>query len=177
MRTLPLPPPYEGGEKQEPPPLSPPYEGGGQVAGPAHNNAGSHANTYGCEWLRPAGAARSDAWRIVMASLLADIDWNTLLQARDTLVFLVIPATLVVIILGVVIAVQWRKVQQAKYDAELKLRMIEHGFTADQIKTVLSTSAGGSRGRIGVCAVDLRGLRELAGGSSAEHAGHSAGCG
>jgi hypothetical protein len=112
-----------------------------------------------------------------MASLLAEIDWNTLLQAPDTLLFLVIPATLVVIILGVVTAIQWRKVQQAKYDAELKLRMVERGFTAEEIKTVISTGTGRiPRGRIAVCAVDLRGLREHGCGPSAEHAGQSAGC-
>lgn len=50
------------------------------------------------------------------------------------------------IILGVTIAIQWRRVQQAKYDAELKLRMIERGFTAEEIKTVISTSTGRSPG-------------------------------
>jgi hypothetical protein len=111
-----------------------------------------------------------------MASLLAEIDWNTLLQSPDTLITLAMPIMTVLIILGVTIAIQWRKVQQAKYDAELKLRMIERGFTADEIKTVISAGAGASRGRIGVCAVDLRGSRGHGGGPSAEHTGQSAGC-
>jgi len=111
-----------------------------------------------------------------MASLLADIDWNALLQAPDTLITLVMPLTFVLIILGVTIAIQWRKVQQAKYDAELKLHMIEHGFTAEEIKTVISTSTGRSPRRIAICGVDLQALREHGGGPSAEQAGHSAGC-
>ncbi len=111
-----------------------------------------------------------------MASLLAEIDWNALLQAPDTLITLVMPVMTVLIILGVVIAIQWRKAQQAKYDAELKLRMIERGFTAEEIKTVISASLGRDPRGIGVCAVDLRALRDGAGGRSAEHAGQSAGC-
>jgi hypothetical protein len=111
-----------------------------------------------------------------MAWLLADIDWNTLLQAPDTLITLVMPITFVLIILGVTIAIQWRRVQQAKYDAELKLRMIERGFTAEEIKTVISTSTGRSPRRVGTCGVDPHASRETAGGPSAKHASHSAGC-
>ena len=111
-----------------------------------------------------------------MSPLLAEIDWNALLQTPDALIALVMPVTFVLIILGVTIAIQWRKVQQAKYDAELKLRMIERGFTAEDIKTVISTSTGRNPRRIGVCGVDLHALRGHGGGPSAEHAGHSAGC-
>ncbi len=111
-----------------------------------------------------------------MASQLAEIDWNMLLQSPDILIALMMPAAFVLIILGVTIAIQWRKAQQAKYDAELKLRMIERGFTAEEIKTVISTSTGRSARRTGICGVGLHASREHGGAPSAEHAGHSAGC-
>lgn len=82
-----------------------------------------------------------------MLLVLAEIDWNTLLQKPDVLPMLVGLGTVAIIILGVTIAIQWRRVQQAKYDAELKGRMIERGFSADEIKTVLEAGVG--RGRSG----------------------------
>jgi hypothetical protein len=111
-----------------------------------------------------------------MACLLADIDWNTLLQSPDTLVTLVVPIMTVLVILGVTIAIQWRRVQQAKYDAELKLRMIDRGFTAEEIKTVIGTSTGRRTRRIGTCGVDLRASCKPAGEPSAKPVNDSAGC-
>ncbi len=112
-----------------------------------------------------------------MPSPLANIDWNTVLQAPDTLLFLVLPTAAVAIILSLTIAIQWRKAQQAKYDAELKLRMIERGFTAEEIKTVISASLGRAPRRVGIYGIDLQGLCGHAGRPAAEEAGQSASAG
>ena len=41
------------------------------------------------------------------------------------------------VVLGIVIAFQWRRVQQAKYNYYLKERLIERGFSADEIIRVV----------------------------------------
>ena len=80
-----------------------------------------------------------------MSSLLAEIDWNTLLGDRELLTVVVVWAIVGIVVLGIIIAIQWRKVQQSKRDADLKERMIERGFTADEIVSVIN--AGTSRGK------------------------------
>ena len=77
---------------------------------------------------------------------LAEIDWNTVL-AKDPTVLIVCALWVVVglIVLAAVIAVQWRKVQIAKENAALKQRMIERGFTAEEIVNVIQAGAPGDR--------------------------------
>ena len=77
-----------------------------------------------------------------MPLLLAQIDWNALLQKPDTFPMLLGFGTTAIVILGVTIAIQWRKVQQAKNDAILKQQMIERGFPADEIVSVINAGAG-----------------------------------
>jgi len=88
-----------------------------------------------------------------MQDLIAEIDWNTLLQQPDALGMLIGLGSMTVTILGVTIAVQWRKVQQAKYNAELKERMIERGFTAEEIERVINV--GADQRRVGKRAAQL----------------------
>jgi hypothetical protein len=73
---------------------------------------------------------------------VAGIDWNALLQQPDAFGMLIGLGTTAIVILGVTIAIQWRKAQQAKCNAELKARMIERGFTADEIERVINAGAG-----------------------------------
>jgi hypothetical protein len=83
-----------------------------------------------------------------MLLLVADIDWNGLLQLRPELLpVLAMFATGAAVGMTAIIATQWRKAQQASNDARLKERMIERGFTADEIERVMN--AGTSRGRFG----------------------------
>ena len=88
-----------------------------------------------------------------MRDLIAEIDWNSLLQQPDALGMLIGLGSMTVIILGVTIAVQWRKAQQARYNAELKERMIERGFTAEEIERVIN--AGADQRRVGKRASQL----------------------
>ncbi len=95
-----------------------------------------------------------------MLLVLAEIDWNTLLQKPDILPILLGFGTTAIVILGVTIAVQWRKAQQAKYEAELKGRMIERGFSAEEIKTVIQAGVGGVRSGPAGCGVVAQTPRE-----------------
>jgi len=86
----------------------------------------------------------------------AGIDWNTLLQQPDALGMIIGFSATTIIIVGVTIAVQWRKAVQARYAADLTARMIERGFTADDIERVLSAGAtqrrrGKHSAVVGVC--------------------------
>jgi hypothetical protein len=76
-----------------------------------------------------------------MQGLIAGIDWNTLLQRPDAFEMLIGLGATTIIILGVTVAIQWRKAQQARYSAELKERMIERGFTAEEIERVINAGA------------------------------------
>ena len=52
----------------------------------------------------------------------------------------------------VIIAVQWRKAQQAMSEARLKRVMVERGYTAEEITTVLIASlAHDGEGKEGPC--------------------------
>ncbi len=77
-----------------------------------------------------------------MPLLLAEIDWNSLLADPGLVVVFAVWAIVGLVVLGAIIAVQWRKVQQAKNDATLKQQMIERGFTADEIVSVINAGAG-----------------------------------
>ncbi len=81
-----------------------------------------------------------------MSLLLAEADWNTLLDDPGILAVVAVWAIVGVVVLGSIIAIQWRKVQQAKHEANLKQRMIERGFTADEIVSVIN--AGTAQGRL-----------------------------
>lgn len=93
------------------------------------------------------GLAGSAEWRIAMPLLLAEIDWNALFA--DPGVVAAVAAWLIVgsVVLGVFIAIQWRKVRQAECDARLKEQMIERGFSADEIVRVVDAGAAHSRAR------------------------------
>ena len=80
-----------------------------------------------------------------MLSLLAQIDWNTLLKEPDVLPLLVLVPTFGLVGLAAIIAPQWRKAQQANAEARLKERMIERGFTADEIINVINAGVGHKR--------------------------------
>ncbi len=68
------------------------------------------------------------------------IDWNAVVQAPDFFVFPVL-ISVGLIVLGIVVTVQWRKVQQAKYGMYLKERLIERGFSADEIVNIVNAGA------------------------------------
>ena len=74
--------------------------------------------------------------------LLAEIDWNSLLENRD---FGVIAFMALLAILGIAAMVgsYWQKTLQAR----LKERMIERGFTAEEIIAVINAREGRDPGR------------------------------
>ena len=76
-----------------------------------------------------------------MLSQLAAVDWNELLNKPDMLPLLIVTVFAGIIVLVAIIAPQWRKAKQAGDEARLKERMIERGFTADEIETVIKASA------------------------------------
>ena len=80
-----------------------------------------------------------------MLLLLTDVDWDTLLNKPDMLPLLTVTGFAGLIGLAAIIAPQWRRAKQASDEARLKERMIERGFTADEIKTVISASAAPKR--------------------------------
>ena len=82
---------------------------------------------------------------------LAEIDWNTLLQKPDVLPLLLFLGVGGLVLLTAIIAVQWRKAQQATCAARLKERMIERGYSAEEIKTVLSAGGGRNSARDTAC--------------------------
>jgi hypothetical protein len=87
---------------------------------------------------------------MAMPLLLAEINWNLLLQQPDTLIVLMVPGATAIIVLGTVIAIQWRKARQAECEARLTEQMIARGFTAEEIRSVLT--AGVNRRRTGKAA-------------------------
>ena len=80
-----------------------------------------------------------------MPLFLAEIDWTLVLQQPDALTLLMLPGATAVIVLGTVIAVQWRKARQAEYEARLTEQMIARGFTAEEIRGVLTAGVGRRR--------------------------------
>ena len=82
-----------------------------------------------------------------MSPLLAEINWDSLLADPGLLVVIAVWVIVGGVVIGAIIAVQWRKVEQAKVEAHLKEQMIARGFTADEIIKVINTDAGHARGR------------------------------
>ena len=74
------------------------------------------------------------------------IDWNTLLTA-ETVPLMLFLALAGLVALIAIIARQWRQVRVGEAEAGLKLRMIERGFSADEVERVLQ--AGLATGRHG----------------------------
>ena len=75
-----------------------------------------------------------------MSLAFSGIDWNKLLQGPDTLPVLAIVGTICLLGLTAIIAVQWRKAQQTVSEARLKRLMVERGYTAEEITTILASS-------------------------------------
>jgi hypothetical protein len=98
-----------------------------------------------------SGPSQAAGWRFIMAAILADTNWSAVLQQSDALTIVLIPVCLTAILLGSVIAVQWRKVRQAECDAHLKEQMIARGFTAEEIVSVIDAGGGPSRSDRGGC--------------------------
>ena len=69
---------------------------------------------------------------------LATIDWQPILEGGDGPPLLVFLATGIVII-AVVAMVQWRRVRIAEAEASLKMRMVERGYSPEQIAQALQT--------------------------------------
>ncbi len=69
---------------------------------------------------------------------LAKIDWQPILEGRDGPPLLVIMATGLFVV-AVVGMIQWRRVRIAEAEAALKMRMIERGYSPEQIAQVLQT--------------------------------------
>ena len=76
--------------------------------------------------------------------ILAEIDWQTVLVGGDGPPLLVFIAFGIVII-AVVGLVQWRRVRIGEAEASLKMRMIERGYSPEQIGQVLQTNKGTAR--------------------------------
>lgn len=74
----------------------------------------------------------------MMSSLLAEIDWNLLLQKPDVLPLLVTCGVAGLLGMTAIIAVQWRKTQEAR----LKEKMIDRGYSADEILRVIIARPG-----------------------------------
>ena len=67
---------------------------------------------------------------------LANIDWQPILEGSEGPPLLVFCVAGIVII-AVVAMIQWRRVRIAEAEASIKTRMIEHGYSPDQIDQVL----------------------------------------
>ena len=76
---------------------------------------------------------------LLMPPALAEIDWNTLLQrSSEEFPLLVFFALMALIAITAIIAVQWRKTHEVR----LKMRMIERGFSPDDIVRILNARPG-----------------------------------
>ena len=65
------------------------------------------------------------------------IDLNSLLQDEDTLILLVLVLGGIIVLASIAI-IQWRAVQKVKYNAYLKERLAEHGYTSDEIIRIVN---------------------------------------
>ena len=79
--------------------------------------------------------------------ILAEIDWQPLLKSDGPPLLLMIAMGIVII--AVVVAVQWRRVRIGEAEAGLKVRMIERGYSPEQIGQVLQARM--STARLGRC--------------------------
>ena len=73
--------------------------------------------------------------------MLADTDWNAFVNGENLplIVFLILAA---VVLVTAIIALHWRRVRVAEAEASVKLRMIERGYSADEIERVLQAKLG-----------------------------------
>ncbi len=69
---------------------------------------------------------------------LAKVDWQPILEGNQGPPLLVIIATGLFIV-AVVGMIQWRRVRIAEAEAALKMRMIERGYSPEQVAQVLQT--------------------------------------
>ena len=80
-----------------------------------------------------------------MPLVLAEINWNSLLRDDDfvmPVMILLAIAIVGVILLTATIALQWRRIQQARDETGLKEQMIQRGFSAAEIERVLRAGVG-----------------------------------
>ena len=75
-----------------------------------------------------------------MVAALAQIDWNSLLKHNDFQVIMVF-AMAALIAITAIIAIQWRKVQEVR----LKEKMVDRGFTAEEIGRVMNVRGAAVR--------------------------------
>ncbi len=75
---------------------------------------------------------------------LAKINWQPILEGGDGPPLLVI-AFSGVIVLAIVAVIQWRRVRIAEADASVKMRMVDRGYSAEQIDRVLQSKVKGQR--------------------------------
>ena len=75
-----------------------------------------------------------------MSLALAEIDWNSLLL-HDLFPVLVLLGVVGLIGVTAIIAVQWRKAQELR----LKEKMIDRGFTADEIVQIINARVSEKR--------------------------------
>ncbi len=70
---------------------------------------------------------------------LAVVDWNTLLQQDPGLPIMVLFSLMAIVAVAAIVAPQWRRVRLGEADARLKRQLIEQGYSADDIKTILDS--------------------------------------
>ncbi len=83
-----------------------------------------------------------------MLTLMAEIDWNSLLRNDDFIMPVLLAVLIVTIgaIIGAAIIVpQWRKARRERDEAGLKSQMIQRGFSAAEIERVLKVGVGQDR--------------------------------
>ena len=85
-----------------------------------------------------------------MPPLLAQIDWDSLL--REDFGMIVVPlimltGTVGIVALAAIVTPQWRKAQQTRAEARLKERMVERGYSADEIIRVINAGVGRGRAK------------------------------
>lgn len=64
---------------------------------------------------------------------------------EDVLIPLVIMTSLTLIILGSVVATQWRKLKSQELETDLKAEMIQRGMSADEVERVLAAKLHGEK--------------------------------
>ena len=75
---------------------------------------------------------------------LAKINWQPILEGGDGPPVLVITFS-GIILFAVVAVMQWRRVRIAEAEASVKMRMVDRGYSAEQIERVLHARVNGQR--------------------------------
>ncbi len=73
-----------------------------------------------------------------MSTFLAEIDWNALLNQDASLIAFVVAGVVGLISVTAIVMPQWRRAHEVRTLARLKGRMIERGFSADEIVNVIN---------------------------------------